>query len=407
VEGAADTTPALARLAAEGTSFPRAFAASSWTLPSMAMLLTGAPRSSNDGSIRPGDVALAEVLRDAGYAGAAVIANALLVPAEGYARGFDRYDVRPPDAPEWVAEDVVERGLARLAERDPARPFFLFLHLFDPHYPYAPPAELVAPPRLDDARRAAFAAALPQEERALLDDAAYEGLERLIARYDGEVRRVDRALGRFLTRLDELGLRDDTLVVVTSDHGEGLWQRAPAEGEARKTDVHFPALYYSHGVQLYGEQVHVPLVLRGPGVPAGATRADAVSLVDLPATVLALLGVPAPPTVGGRPLLHGAEPDRPVYAVCSRLTSVTVGDRWRLHVPREHRVERFGAAPELYDLAADPLELAPVDDPGRTAELAALVARWRERHAGPAPDAIDADERARLEALGYAGEAER
>ena len=338
-----------------------------------------------------------------------MIANPLLNASQGYGRGFDRFEVRPPGTPEWDGEAVVDRGLAQLAGRGP-RPFFLYLHLFDPHYPYEPAACLDATtPRDDAARRAAFTAALPPEQRELMDDAAYRGIESLIALYDGEIACADRALGRLFGALEAEGLAEDTLVVLTSDHGEGLWQRAPAEGEELKTQVFFPQLYYSHGVQLYSEQVHVPLILRGPGVEAGTVEPADVSLLDVVPTVLELAGVPAPDGFSGVSLVSSASRggDGAIYSVCSRLTTVTVDGRWRLHVPREHRVERFGARPELYDLSSDPLELEPLEDPERAAGMIRMVAAWRARHAGgPAPE-IDAEQRALLESLGYAGEADR
>jgi arylsulfatase A-like enzyme len=241
-----------------------------------------------------------------------------------------------------------------------------------------------------------------------LSDEAYRGIETLIDLYDRDVSQADRALGRLLEQLEREGLAADTLVLVTSDHGEGLWQRSPAAGEERKTEVFFPALYYSHGVQLYSEQVHVPLVLRGPGVPSGPVDSD-VSLLDVVPTLLDLLAIEAPRDLSGLSLLDraalGARDE--VFAVCSRVTTVTVGGRWRLHQPREFRVQRFGATPALFDLLADPLEVSPVDDPQRVADLQTRIARWRADYERVSVDATDPAQAAILEALGYTGEADR
>ena len=405
-----ETTPRIAEWAASGLRFDRVWSASSWTAPSMAMLMTGRARVDNSGRLAAGEPSLAGILAEHGYATWAVVANPILNERIDFDRGFERYDVFPHDPRQgatngWTADEVVDRGLAMMEEGD-GRPFLLYLHLFDPHYPYAPELDGAAPPfePFDDpARRARFADALPPDERALLTDDAYRGIEKLIALYDAEVLQVDRALGRLF---DALG--DDTLVVLTSDHGEGLWQRAPYEGEAPKTAVHFPWLYYSHGVQLYGEQVHVPLVIHGPNVPPGEVTLQRSTLDVLP-TILGRLGLPAPPALDGVDLLGLPDEDtwKRVYSVCSRATSVTYDDRWRLHVPRDYRVEKHGATPELYDLRRDPLELTPLDDPELTEALAEDVARWRAHAENAAATTVDPEQQELMEAMGYTGEAER
>lgn len=406
------TTPEIAAWAGGGTTFTRAWSASSWTAPSMAMLMTGVARIDNSGEIREGQPSLAEILARHGYATSAVVSNPILNERVGFDRGFGSFDLFPHDprsgmANGWSAEEMVDRGLALLEGGD-ERPFFLYLHLFDPHYPYRPEvAGEVFGPELDPARRAAYREALPEDRRDRLTDAAYRGIEREVALYDAEVLQVDRALGRLFDELDQRGLAANTLVVLTSDHGEGLWQRAPYPGEAPKTAVHFPDLYYSHGVQLYDEQVHVPLVLRGPGVPAGRVVEGPRSTLDVLPTILARVGVPAPGPLDGFDLL-GTDEDAwaEVYSVCSRATTVTLDGRWRLHVPREYRVEKYGARPELYDLEADPLELDPLDDPARIEDLAGRVERWRAA-AERAAAAVDPAQQELMESMGYTGETDR
>lgn len=379
---ARDTTPELARLAEGGTVFERALSPSSWTLPAMSMLLTGEVQVRNESQIFPEQTSLAEVLRDRGYRTGAVVANQLLDRKRGFHSGFDDYRVSPPEHgqrfPLWEAPEVTalaEEFLARDRE-----PFFLLVHYFDPHDPYRPRGGASFPPFDDPARMEAFHSALPEEHRHRFDREVYRGIEEHIARYDAEVRQTDRFVGRLLARLEEQGLAERTLVVVTADHGEGLWQRAANAHEELKREAFFPWLYFEHGVQLYDEQVRVPLVLRGPGVEAGVRVERAVSLIDLAPTVLSLLGVPQPPSMAGAPFLPlGGGEEEPVYSICSRGTAVTAEGRYRLHLPRDYRLE-LGVEPELYDLENDPRELRPLDDPAREAELRALVEGWLATH---------------------------
>lgn len=403
-----DTTPALAAWARGGTVFERALSTSSWTLPSMSMLLTGQWQVKNEGRIFPAQRSLAEVLRERGYRTGAVVANRLLTGERGFDQGFDSYDLfATPGRGRvvgWLADEVTDRAIAFL--EGGRRPYFLLVHYFDPHDPYLPAGGLAFEPWDRPERLEAFRAALPPEERALLDRETYRGIEHHVARYDSEVLQVDRALGRLLDHLERTGLAEETLVVVTADHGEGLWQRAANRGEPHKDGVFFPQLYFEHGVQLYDEQVRVPLALRGPGVPAGAVHRESVSLIDVVPTALALLDVPAPAGLSGTPLLPlGEHPAGPVFCVCSRGTTVTLPGGLRLHQPRAYRIEK-GIAPELYDLSADPLELADLAGDPRAPELTDVVLRWEELRAqvdwgaGELPDREELERE--LGALGYA-----
>jgi arylsulfatase A-like enzyme len=431
------TTPRIARWAEGGVVFERAWSACSWTTPSMNMLLTGDVRIENSGTILPAQRTLAEAASAAGYRTFAVVDNPLLTRAEagaargagrgagggagrgaglGFDRGFEGYVLRegPRSAEErdgWGGEAVVQRGLEWIEAADDGRPFLLWLHLFDPHFPYDPDGGMRFLPADEPARRARLEDALLPEDAGALDDRAYAEVERQLALYDSEVLAVDRALGRMFDRLEELGLEGSTIVVLTSDHGEGLWERPHGVGEEPKPENVFPPLYYEHGTQLYSEQVHVPLVLRGPGVPEGVRVARDVSLLDVAPTLLSLLDLPGG-AGAGLPLIAGgqvAQPpeDRDVYSLCSRGTTVTRGGRWRLHVPRAYRVEKHGAAPELYDLEADPDERTPVGDAARAAELAELVERFREHHLAADRARLEpsAEQEELMRDIGYGGEA--
>lgn len=412
------TTPTLEALAAKGAHFERAYAASSWTLPSMAMLLEGRARSHNGGELYAGTDNLFRATALAGYRNAAVVSNPLLGPAEGYGRDHEHYDLYPalPSAGNngWYARDVAERAEAILAQPDD-RPLFLWLHFFDPHAPYTPSGGSLFPPHRDDARRARFAAALPESQRELFDDDAYGGIEDRIALYDTEIRRVDHALERVLKAVatrDEQRNGPGTLVVFTSDHGEGLWTRASMQGEPLREETHFPYLFSDHGLTLHEEQVHVPLVLAGPGVPAGHREGAPVSLLDVVPTVLRLLDLRRPTGLDGVDLLDGEAiaARQQLFGVTSRYTSALEAGRHRLHLPREYLAEQRGMGPELFDLREDPGETAPLDRPELSARLAADAAAWRERYGERPATTTPTDPRRQelLDRLGYtSGQADR
>jgi arylsulfatase A-like enzyme/Tfp pilus assembly protein PilF len=333
-------TPSLDALAGSAAVFTRAYSQAPVTTVSHATLLTGmfppAHRVTDFGAPLPVDVPyLPHLLHDAGYRTAAFVGSLILDPrngtAPGFDRGFDRYDAgfrlrRPGDdryqSVERRGDEVVARALAWLSpsrhERDArfggqvlpsneqrapsAEPWFAWVHLFDAHDPYDPPADL----------KRRFAA----------------------APYDGEIAAVDRLVGRLVQ-----GVQADTIVAVAADHGEALGDH----GED------------THGVFLYDAVLHVPLMVR---VPATAgTRIDArVRLADLAPTLLEVAGVPVPPPMQGESLLprsRRAVRDRPAYAETEyprRAFGWSPLTAWRN--------ERFllvrAPKPELYDLVGDP-----------------------------------------------------
>ncbi|MGC8764136.1 MAG: sulfatase-like hydrolase/transferase [Acidobacteriota bacterium] len=273
-------TPVLDRLAREGVLFENAQSHVPLTLPSHATILTGLLPSSlnlrvNGLQLKKGVPTLATLLKEKGYATLAVVSSVILERERGLSPGFDLYDDRMTQPPrgggppeERKAEEVTQAALE--AARKARRPFFLWVHYYDPHYEYRPPEP--------------FAKAFAESP------------------YDGEIAFMDHEIGRLLEGLEKDGLLAGTLVAVAGDHGEGLMEH----GERQ------------HGVFLYQYALHVPLILHWPGrVPAGLRVRDLCGLSDLMPTVLELMGQPAPP-VDGRsltPLLRGKSlPPRPLYA---------------------------------------------------------------------------------------------
>jgi len=364
-------TPALDALAAEGTRFATAISPAPITLPSHATLLTGRDPPQHgvrhNGFFRlPADVpTLAESLRAAGFATAAFVSAFVLDGRFGLERGFDRYDDdlgmlrttgSPGTVPERRGDQTVDAALAWLAEAPPR--FLLWVHLYDPHADYAPP-----PP---------FSERFPGRP------------------YAGEIAFADAQLARLRAAVAERW-PEGTLWWVTSDHGESLGEHS------EKT----------HSFGVYEATQHVPLMAAGPGVPRGAVHAGVVALADVTPTALALLGLPSLAGATGSDLLPGVRAARPadgrVVWVETLATQLDMGWSPLLGVRTgRHKFVR-APEPELYDLAADPKELAnrAAEEPALAAELDRLVT---ERAAGRpvVPNFhLSGEERAQLEALGY------
>lgn len=428
-----DTSPELDRFAAGALRYARAYAPAPWTLPSHAALLSG--RHPHEIGIRhyesvlPADVELlAEILSRAGYQSAGFVDSSeggYVGARRGFGRGFDTFEHAPFGERTPYRYDMkatVERAGEWLARRDTGRPFFLFLHTKSVHTAPADRellAESDAPYHKPEAYRTRF---LPEgrmrfswtdEEgnggvhflkatNARIGAGAFDRssfspdrVEELIGLYDGGIFYTDEQLGRLLRRLAELGLDDDTLVVLTADHGEAFLE-------------HDLLLHK----EVYEPLLRVPLVVR---LPARVARRDVirtpVSLSDVAPTVLQQAGLPIPPAMTGRALPRvAAEPeeDRPFFSAYDhdeghfyRAAGLREG-RWKLVV------KWLGAdappAVELYDLRRDPEERHPVEDqPARREEMMQRALAWHVAQGGVHDERLelDAEARGELRALGY------
>jgi arylsulfatase A-like enzyme len=396
------TSPHVDRLAAESVRFERAFAPRGHTWPSLTSLLTGLyPRTTN---VRgPGELlakgvpTLASVLREAGYATGAFLAN------------FCNPGVRLFDDAKCDSDTAVTEAATRwLAERGEG-PFLLWLHLMAPHAPYQPPALF---DRFGDPAYAGpVDGGTPLLNAAYLAGRALEPADReeALALYDGEVLFSDFLVASLLAQLRTAGLDPATVVLFTADHGEDLG------------DHHH---YWEHACSIYDSSLRIPLLLRLPdGRFAGTSRSEIVEIVDLLPTLLELVGAAAPAGSEGRslvPLLAGSAsgPERPALAELydfeqgGEILSLRSG-RWR-YVYNERAVvpvcqpdgSRYPIPVEqLFDLAADPGETRD-----RSAELPAVAAELRrellDRYGprGPSPPPLRATDKEtieRLRALGY------
>ena len=409
-----NTTPSLKMLAEQGAVFDLAYSPSATTAPSHVTMLTSLYPVShqvldNGWILTEKAYTLAEHLGAHGYQTAAFVSSSVLDKKFGFAQGFTLFDDDFSSSKSTVYQkfwDDLPEGLDRRADdttrkvidwlkqhRDPDQPFFLFIHYFDPHDPYVPPKEILSKLR-------------PKGKRLTK-------LENQILKYDGEIKFTDREIGKLLGTLEQLGLTEETLVVVTSDHGEGLGQHD----------------HMYHSINIYEEQVRVPLIFRYPAaIPAGSRFSEPVELVDLIPTILDLSNVTSKGfSSQGQNLakaLRGKatlDADRPVYLYrkkfkghCRKdlsgkpiwLEADKYGIRWENWKYIEGKAEK---TKELFNFAEDPFELKNITGifPEKGIELSSHIKDWKKdkfRHEADGSVISDEDLK-RLEALGYIADA--
>lgn len=357
-------TAAIDGLARDSIRFDNAYSHVPLTLPSHAVLLTGllpfenGIRDNAGFRLAPSHRTLATRLQAAGYATGAAVSSYVLRADRGLNAGFDHYDDQMPDNPTRERSGVESAdALARWAATVRDKPLFLFLHIFEPHAPYTPPEP--------------FRSRYPDRP------------------YDGEIAAADAGVGRLLDFLKRAGLYDRALILLLSDHGEGLGDHGEDE----------------HGVFLYREALRVPLFVKRPGsAGAGRVVSAPVGLVDVAPTILSLLHEAPAPELSGASLLKAMEAGRsPARQIYSETFYPRLNLGWSdLASLEDDRYQYIEAPrPELYDLVADPVErnnLAPgIPAPFRA--MRATLAGLHRPFAGP--EASTPEELKRLASLGY------
>ncbi len=361
------STPAISSLVQQGVLFERAYSHIPLTLPSHLTMFTGeypgihGVRDNLGYRFKAAERPyLPRTLRDAGYATGGAISAFVLRPETGVADGFDFF---AGDVELRVNESIGSSQRPCGETLDKARPwldqrgdkkFFFFFHIYEPHTPYDPPAELAA---------------------------------QFASPYDGDIAAADQCVAKLTADLQRKKIWERAIVILVSDHGEGLAEHGEPE----------------HGILLYREDLQVPFIVKLPGEALRGRRvADPVQLVDLFPTITALAGLPTPPGLPGKPVFALPKEPRPILAETwyprlhlgwNELTSVIRGN-W-------HGI--FGPDPELFDVVADPGERQNVRDSERRnfAELREIDKATR--HPLNAPMAEDAETAAKLAALGYLG----
>ena len=428
------TSPTIDAVARRGVLFEDCTAQASWTLPSMISLLTGQPIFRSIYRLPDGLPMLPELFAEAGYRTGAVVANSALAADRGFARGSQTYAVRQLKTAQWNAEDVTDKALAFLDAGD-ERPFFLWAHYLDTHEPYTPPTR-----RFTRRYKQVFDAwerqlikdtidGAPESERVTLS-AQRAHLAGEIDRYDGELLYLDGQLARLFARLDELGLTEDTLIVIASDHGETLFRRPEhpqrvLTTRAWRTERELPMeltdyVKSGHAYWVYQELVRTPLIFAGPGVatgPGDGARdgdgrgrrvSESVSNLDLLPTLLGLAGLDVLDTPGrdlSAALRTGsAVPAAEFVTSCSdSATSARLPDGTKVILPDDKAIKNHGLVAELFQLGSDPLERdpLPLGERGRRLAQRLTEAMAADPFAAWQGEAMDEETLQRLRELGY------
>ncbi|MFH2000758.1 MAG: sulfatase-like hydrolase/transferase [Planctomycetota bacterium] len=370
-------TPVIDRLADQGTLFERAYACAPTTLPSHAGILTGLyPPSTgirDNGLFRlPSSiVTVTEVLHDHGFTTGAVLAADPLNQRFGLDQGFDFYDAPGVQSHNYSvrnAGEITSRAVSWLEGADKDKPFFLWVHYFDPHAPYTPPEP--------------FVGGTPVEQ------------------YDGEIAYTDQQIGALLQALEAQGNRDATLVILTADHGESLGEH----GES------------GHSVFIYDATIHVPVIVSGPGIPRGKRIDRVVSNIDIPYTACSLLKAGSMPDwtnslprqVAPGDLFQDRGP-RVVYSESmvpairygwSGLTSIRTEDWLYIKAPRE---ELYRLDDSDWGQVRNRIDSKAVSDASLRKLLDEMVQKMPQPEAPQSSlaDALSEEERRSMEQLGY------
>jgi arylsulfatase A-like enzyme/Tfp pilus assembly protein PilF len=369
-------TPNIDGLARDGVLFANAFTPSPSTLPGHATIMTGlypyrhGARANGSYKLPSEQITLAEILKEHGYATAAVISAYVLDGRFGLDQGFDLYDDDLTEGVQYGAHafrerpaEFTNRAIFDWLDVHAGSRFFAWIHYFDPHAPYVAP----------EPYRTRYAA----------------------QPYDGEIAYTDQAIGHVLAKLDQLGVGDNTLLVLASDHGEGLGEH----GEA------------THSLLVYDSTLHTPLIFHCPALWAeGQVVRTQVSNTSIVPTVLDLLGVEIDLKLDGPSLLHPAQQwPQGIYA--ETISTLTLHG-WAPLFAIRHQDEKFIQAPrrELYDLVNDPKELNNLFD--ERPQDAVDLANELSQHVGEDPfgakalaqaTAMDPETAAKMRDLGYIG----
>jgi len=420
-------TPGLDRFAGESIVFTDYMTVVPTTLASHTSLFTG-KYPLHHGTARNGfivndeNVMLAEVLKSAGFRTAAFVGSFALDSRFGFAQGFDHYDEefdilvgdRGADQNQRRAGQVTDAVIRYLDDAGVPDRLFLFAHYFDPHAPYAapPPYDTMYDPLGSEGLLPALAV---KRSPDLTADERREAIRRLAMAYASEISYTDEHVSRLLEDLRGRGILDDAVVVITSDHGECMWEH----GEE-----------FDHGRTVYQATMHALCVMRLPHGELGGTRVDElVANIDVMPTVLRLAGLEPPEGIDGEPIPlrpdEGGIRSRARFGEATKPRSSAETDpRWtnirKARCIREGRY-KFISTPylgreEMYDVVADPRETkellgAAPDTSGPSDETLALAAEMRARLAAwtdsarPLPSRFDSSQTEesirRLRSLGY------
>jgi arylsulfatase A-like enzyme len=401
-------SPTIDKLAAEGVSFRHAYSTAPWTQPAVASMFTslmptdaGVTRMFS--TLPDSHATLTEIMRERGRWTMGVTSNWIVTAKYGFGQGFEKLNDTPVGGHEAITGAKVTEAAKLVLDRAGKRPFYLYVHYFDPHwyFNHHPQFDLTSgykgalQPGMD------IDILLRDRDKLSRDDLAY--LENL---YREEIAYTDDQVAQLLAHLQKLGLADNTLVVLTADHGEAFMEHD----------------WIGHTANLYDELIHVPLIFSLPGRLAPREVNDPVSLLDILPTLAGIVGAPAE----GRPwqglslqgYLDGTAapaPDRTLLAEVSYVSpagwpsgdgqtkrffsnALRMGD-WKAI----HDLQSQGW--ELYNFAQDPGEQKNLWDTGSPVQsaLQTVLREWEQSRGGDqaAPAELDAETLKKLRSLGY------
>ena len=401
-----NTSPAIDRLAREGTLFEHCYAQRGLTWPSLTSIMTALyPKThgvlKNQWMLDGQFITLAEILKNEGYKTGAFLANFYYAPNRGF-------DVKKGGEVGDLDKTVTRDALAWMNKLDPQKDkFFMWVHYKNPHDPYTPPQRYID--LFDSTYTGSFDGSRPVLDSIYVNqiDLSERDLAYINALYDAEIRTTDVYIDRLLNRLDEMGLTDNTLVVFSADHGEELYERN---------------YYFFHSCSMYDGVLRIPLIFRMPGiVPAGKVVPNQVESIDITPTILQLMKLPLREEFEGQsalPLIFGATNGswRPAFAErAGAIFSIRTPEWKYIYNPDDYHTYCSRSdddtgdgylidAQELYDVRTDPGETRNVVDehPDVALELRAQILEWLNTNRRVHKEhKLTKEAEERLRALGY------
>jgi len=399
-----NTSPNIDALAGESILFTKAICTAPWTTPSIASIMTSCysstlAMSGPPKAIPPQFPCLAEVLQQNGYMTFGLVSHLYVAGRLGFARGFGAFDESFMAGHHAVSSSsVTARGL-RFLKQDHQKPFFAFLHYFDPHYNYILHSKHDFYP---DYKGDVTSGEDIKSLRVRIDDLSEDDIRYLEALYDSEIAHTDEHVGRLLDAIKKLGLYDNSIIIITSDHGEELAERG----------------HIGHRIKLYQEMIHVPLIIKPLGAQAKVVERY-VSLLDLAPTILKCVNLSMPDGIEGVPidltmLDHFA--DRAVFSETNwsqYIDSVIFKNQKLIYYrKRDPDFERplLKSPEQFYDLSNDPGErkVLTVEPVNIERSIRGLLLEWsnrisKNRAAGPRTNKplFNEEEMKKLKSLGY------
>lgn len=398
-----DTSPNIDKFAKDGVLFKQAISQASFTASSFPSIMTSTYPDTHKvrewgDSLDSSLLTLAQALKNMNYYGGVICAHNFFISLLGLERGFDTLNT----GIDLSAGEITKQAVLWL-ERNKSKRFFLWLHYFDPHEPYDPPAHIKKEMNIGSRKRNDREVPILKndpEDRdirgglgGISSYAIVEGRKDMgyyISLYDGEIRYADEQIGVLLNKLKDLKLYGRTLIIITADHGESMGEHD---------------LFFTHGVFLYDPLLKVPLIIGGPSIPKGKVVTQQVQLIDIMPTVLSFLKIKARSGMEGSsllPLIFNKNSNNHKYAfseVSGNLKSIRTSD-WKLIY--DSGADKY----ELYNLKTDPAEKNNLagKEKGKFKFLKERLEKWSNRSK---PNAmllrkqIKDQEKDRLRGLGY------